>query len=248
VTYVNTYGEIERNAFELLDIAHGEGPQRETALKLIKGSFVYFPLEYEGQLAFAPSKFIGYRENSVAKHEALKRPEGRDGRKTNVAVDKILGRSFADEDLDVRLREYCRFLGVEVENKKHRFWRIEAARRFTSPPASAINDIADPRAGNDDPEYRERMAGSYVRDAKVRRLVLKRAGGRCEYCREAGFMSRTGEPYIETHHIIALSEQGVDKLSNVIGLCANDHRRAHFGSNWKEMQAEFLEILKDAQA
>jgi hypothetical protein len=246
VTYVTTYDEIERNAFALLDVAHGAGADRDAALKLIRGSFVYFPLEYEGQLAFAPSKFIGYRENSVSRHEALKRVEGRDGRKTNVAVDKILGKSFADEALDIRLKEYCSALGIEVENKKHRFWRIEAAKRFTAPQASAINDIADPSDGNDDPEYRKRMAGAYVRDPLVRRKVLKRANGRCEFCGQTGFLNRSGEPYLETHHVISLAEQGVDRVTNVIALCPNDHRRAHFGSDWKELQAEFLKKLKDS--
>lgn len=246
MTYVTTYDEIERNAFSLLDVAHGAGADRDAALKLIRGSFVYFPLEYEGQLAFAPSKFIGYRGNSVSRHEALKRVEGRDGRKTNVAVDKILGKSFADEALDVRLKEYCSVLGIEVENKKHRFWRIEAAKRFTAPQASAINDIADTSDGNDDPEYRKRMAGAYVRDPLVRRKVLKRANGRCEFCGQIGFLNRSGEPYLETHHVISLAEQGVDRVTNVIALCPNDHRRAHFGSDWEELQAEFLKKLKDS--
>jgi hypothetical protein len=248
VTYVTTYEEIERNAFALLDAAHGAGAERNAALKLIKGSFVYFPLEYEGQLAFVPSKFIGYPDNSVARHEALKRVEGRDGRKTNVAVDKILGKSFADEDLDSRLHEYCSALGLEVENKKHRFWRIQAAKRFTAPQASAINDIADPSQGNDDPEYRKRMAGVYVRDPLVRRDVLDRANGRCEFCGQPGFVNRHGRPYLETHHVISLAEQGVDRVTNVIALCPNDHRRAHFGSDWEELQSDFLQKLKDLYA
>lgn len=250
MSHVANFNEIERNAFALLDVAHGMGAERDLALKLIKGSFVYYPVEYEGQLAFVPSKFIGYRNNTVAKHEALKRVEGRDGRQTNVAVDKILGRSFADDKLDERLREYCRFLGVEVEKKKHRFWRVDAAKRFTARNESAINDIQQSENANSDPEYKRRMAGSYLRDPKVRSRVLKRSDGKCEFgsarAKRGGcliFSKPDGTPYLETHHVIKLSEQGRDTDRNVIALCPHHHREAHFGKRWKELQDEFLEIL-----
>lgn len=109
--------------------------------------------------------------------------------------------------------------------------------------ASAINDLLSSEIGNDDPEYHRRMSGSYVRDEKVRRAVLKRANGRCEECGELGFVDRKGKRFLETHHIISLSEQGADKPHNVIALCPNHHRQAHFGSNWKELQDRFLAKL-----
>jgi 5-methylcytosine-specific restriction enzyme A len=109
--------------------------------------------------------------------------------------------------------------------------------------STAINDIDQDGVGNSDPEYRERMAGSYVRDAKIREMVLKRAAGICEECNEPGFVRPDGTRYLETHHVIKLSEQGADKLHNVIALCANDHRRAHFSSDWKELQEKFLAKL-----
>jgi 5-methylcytosine-specific restriction enzyme A len=109
---------------------------------------------------------------------------------------------------------------------------------------SAIDDIDQANVGNSDPEYRKRMAGTYSRDAKVRYLVLKRARGRCEECGDRGFLKRDGKPYLETHHVISLSEQGPDRPYNVIALCANDHRRAHFADNWIELQERFLEKLQ----
>lgn len=108
---------------------------------------------------------------------------------------------------------------------------------------SAIDDVSAIDILNDDPEYRRRMAGSYVRDAKVRESVLKRANGICEECGQTGFVKRDGEPYLETHHVIALSEQGPDRPHNVIALCATDHRRAHFAENWSELQDKFLAKL-----
>jgi 5-methylcytosine-specific restriction protein A len=109
--------------------------------------------------------------------------------------------------------------------------------------STAINDIEKDDIGNGDPEYRRRMSGSYVRDAKVRDLVLKRAKGSCEECYEHGFLKADGKVYLETHHVISLSEQGPDMPHNVIALCANDHRRAHYAKNWAELQDKFLAKL-----
>ncbi len=110
--------------------------------------------------------------------------------------------------------------------------------------STAINDVGQDIVGNDDPEYRIRMAGSFVRDANVREQVLKRANGVCEECNAPGFLKKDGKPYLETHHVISLSEQGPDMPHNVIALCATDHRRAHYAENWKELQDKFLARLR----
>ena len=111
---------------------------------------------------------------------------------------------------------------------------------------SAIDDTNASDVGNDDPEYKRRMAGIYVRDERVRARVIKRAKGVCEYCHHPGFIKRGEDEkrYLEAHHIIKLSEAGVDRDHNVIALCANDHREAHFGRRWEVMQDEFQKILE----
>lgn len=251
MSYVQSISDIEANAFALLDVAHGSDMHRVAALKLIKGGRVFYPIQYSDGLAFVPSKFIGYRNNTVSKHEQVKQAESRDGRDTNVAIQNILGIAVEDTDLEKRLEAYCQSLGVDLENHKHKFWRVEAAKRFTAPAGSSINDIDAADFENSDPEYKQRMAGSYTRDPMVRRLVLKRAKGNCEYGfnRSLGscttFLKSDGKPYLETHHIIKLSEQGRDTPLNVIGLCANHHREAHFGQNWKALQDEFLQIISE---
>jgi HNH endonuclease len=113
-----------------------------------------------------------------------------------------------------------------------------------TPPSAAINDLEQDEIGNDAPEYKRRMAGNYVRDAKVREQVLKRANGVCEYGGCTTFTQENGQAYLEAHHVISLSEQGIDRLSNVIALCANHHREAHLGEKWQLLQDEFIQILK----
>lgn len=86
---------------------------------------------------------------------------------------------------------------------------------------------------------------SYVRDQKLREKVLRRASGVCEYCRQASFLKKGGGKYLESHHVIHLKNQEPDSLTNLIALCANDHREVHFGTlkRQKKMDIEMLAII-----
>jgi hypothetical protein len=105
--------------------------------------------------------------------------------------------------------------------------------------SNAINDL-----GTDAPD-RARVSGwAYERDTKVRAAVLRRANGKCEYCGKQGFVKSDGTHYLECHHIIALAKDGADTLINVIALCPNDHREAHFGERYEELEIEMIATVK----
>ncbi|MOA40243.1 HNH endonuclease [compost metagenome] len=52
-----------------------------------------------------------------------------------------------------------------------------------------------------------------------------------------------GGTYLETHHIIPLSEGGLDTVENVIALTADAHRQTHFGVGRDELRVRCLEIV-----
>ncbi len=92
---------------------------------------------------------------------------------------------------------------------------------------SAIDDLGSPPPGNFAPERRASHGGTgYRRDPEVRDFVIRRAKGVCEYCGSAGFKMADGSPYLEAHHVIALSALGPDTVNNVIALCPSHHREA----------------------
>lgn len=86
----------------------------------------------------------------------------------------------------------------------------------------------------------EHKTSSYSRNPLVRKLVLERADGRCEYCGSVGFSTSAGSIYLETHHIIPLAERGEDSSDNVIALCPNHHRQAHYGSDIELFRTELF--------
>jgi len=104
----------------------------------------------------------------------------------------------------------------------------------------AINDI-----GSDAPVRTPTLSIAYARDPRVRAAVLRRAQGKCEYCGEIGFLCNDGSHYLESHQIIALADDGADRMKNVIALCPNEHREAHFGNRRNEIEQEMIRIVEN---
>lgn len=105
---------------------------RQTYLAFIKRGTCFLPYQAREGIAFAPSRFIGYRRNSFTKHQ---RNPTRDGRQTNPAISAILGDKPIENDL--LEREYvvfCRSIGIEPT----RTGRFGAPRKFWVPA-----DISD---------------------------------------------------------------------------------------------------------
>ena len=76
---------------------------------------------------FYPSRFIGYADNSIEKHE---RNNEKDGRKTNPAISEIIGyKPEYDDELEEAYLEYCSFLGFKPRKKgafgvKRKYWKL----------------------------------------------------------------------------------------------------------------------------
>lgn len=76
---------------------------------------------------FYPSRFIGYADNSIEKHE---RNNEKDGRKTNPAISKIIGcKPEYDDELEEAYLDYCAFLGLKSRKKgafgvKRKYWKL----------------------------------------------------------------------------------------------------------------------------
>lgn len=71
----------------------------------------------------------------------------------------------------------------------------------------------------------------YYRNRYVAAEALARAAGICEACQQPAPFARksNGQPYLEIHHKQRLADDGADTIGNVIALCPNCHRKAHYG-------------------
>lgn len=94
------------------------------------------------------------------------------------------------------------------------------------------------RKANKIPQQSFSISKIYIRNSDVVAEVLDRANGFCEYCKnEAPFKKDSdGLGFLEVHHIIPLSENGLDTVENCVALCPNCHRHAHYGKKTFELR------------
>lgn len=92
----------------------------------------------------------------------------------------------------------------------------------------------------------------YPRNDKVREIALSDSNNKCAIngCKHALFISRSGKPYLEAHHIIPINAQGefqnnIDIPENVVCLCPSCHREIHNGKEAKNKIVELFEQRKD---
>lgn len=92
------------------------------------------------------------------------------------------------------------------------------------------------------------IVNAYQRSRAVKTYVLRRANGHCEADGVAApFLRANGEPYLEPHHILRVSDGGPDDIHHVIALCPNCHRRAHHGADATMFNNSLIEKMKEIE-
>jgi hypothetical protein len=137
------------------------------------------------------------------------------------------------------------FNGGAMNGHRELLARYQATIAPKPEPPTALDDLDAPPTGIGTPDRAKRTMHVFQRDPAVRAHVVKRAQGRCEYCRRQGFLLPNGNHYVEAHHIIALAKQGPDTLENVIALCPEHHREAHFGTEAEKLERGCMERLRE---
>ncbi|WP_324734067.1 HNH endonuclease [Pseudomonas paeninsulae] len=163
--------------------------------------------------------------------------------------DRAIGRQLDDQKWFVESFDDDTGAFVLVRGNRH---QVNASLRTTDieeipvEPGVGMSsdaDVVDQFATDERPDTYTYNGVQRYRDPSVRRRVLKRSGGVCELTEVPGFLMANGGVYLETHHIIPLSEGGPDTVENVIALTAGAHRQVHFGVDRDELRARCLEIV-----
>lgn len=107
----------------------------------------------------------------------------------------------------------------------------------------SIDQFDVPAEGYVAPERVAVIGSVFVRNPEFRAAALRRANGRCEFCLRPGFATADGRVFLETHHVVPLSEGGSDSAENVAAVCPNHHREAHHGARASVIRAALLQKL-----
>lgn len=110
-----------------------------------------------------------------------------------------------------------------------------------------LRDAASPKAVSASaPQTRVQVA--YYRAEAIRRYALARAKGSCEGCTQPAPFASSQGPYLECHHLHRIADGGPDHPENVIALCPNCHRRAHYAKDAASFNAQLVTVVKAAEA
>lgn len=125
MSLIKTYSELTENQ-QSLDAAWANDKRRGQYGGLVRLGKVLLPFLSGDQILFGPSRFLGYRNNSISKHLIR---EKRDGTETGPKIAKILRSEFGfrinnveDEATDAHFIRLCDALGVKASRSKRTYW------------------------------------------------------------------------------------------------------------------------------
>ncbi len=104
-------------------------------------------------------------------------------------------------------------------------FEVEVANKFKA------GSLEKP-SGNQNPAMKRVEVSLVIRDPNVKAWILINANGVCEYCNSsAPFISTSGIPYLEVHHVKRLADKGADTVDNTVALCPNCHKALHYSKD-----------------
>lgn len=150
------------------------------------------------------------------------------------------------QDCDKEDRTVLRFDGTIPSDIPNNHWSLvggdeEELQLIAESEAKSLSDSelyekAKQRSSTK-PLERVTTTSTYVRDVYIAEASKRKANGICQLCEKpAPFNDKNGNPYLESHHIIWLSEGGSDELSNTVALCPNCHKKMHIVNDEMDVQ------------
>ncbi|MFD2786209.1 hypothetical protein [Hymenobacter rubripertinctus] len=106
----------------------GSADEQQEARRFIERGTCFLAYNDGKTMRFAPSRFIGYQNNTFDKHSSNAE---RDGRVTNPAISRLLETPLplADTELEEQYQQYCHSLGITPRPKgsfgvSRKYWRL----------------------------------------------------------------------------------------------------------------------------
>ena len=111
--------------------------------------------------------------------------------------------------------------------------KVKEVRKYT---IDEIREKAN-KAENHNTSTKEVKTVYRERNQYISEFTKERAKGICDLCeKEAPFKDKNGRPYLETHHVITLAENGPDAIYNTVAICPNCHRKIHVLQKKEDME------------
>lgn len=214
-------------------LIEGIPSEQKVVRDLIRNGICLVAYKVDDEINFAPSRFLGYKDNDIVKHLEF---DKKHGTLTNQAIDKTLKLKHSSNPiLEEKYLEYCNSLFIKPANRKNRkYWFVELEIDFEK---NKELDVKLPEG-----KIAERIHKSRERNPKV--ISVAKSNFKLEHgnllCQCCGFdfekkYGEIGADFIEGHHTIPVSEMKENHMTSpndIVLLCANCHRMIHKKKPW----------------
>lgn len=179
---------------------------------------------------FAPSRFVGYKNNNLEKHREFRINRLISGTETDgrLSSKQVLGmEKIENKELDSHYKTFCDWLEVTPENRIRKFWVLDGdiASEFTDATPFFEGSVRVR-------EHKQRERNRKVVEQAKR--LFKQKNGRL-YCQICGLdfeqvYGEIGKGFIEAHHNVPLAAEDKEREIRVCDftlVCSNCHSMLH---------------------
>lgn len=173
--------------------------------------------KYGDKLHFAPSRYVGYKNNTLDKHCKNK---NKHGWRTYSSINSVLGHKCCyNEKYEQLFLNYCTYLGIVPYKKERKYWFLD-------------EEIVDFEEGS----VRQVSTNRYERNPEARKKCIELYGETCKVCglnfQEA--YGEIGKGFIHVHHVVPISQRRgkykIDYEKDLVPVCPNCHAMLHKGN------------------
>jgi|JI6StandDraft_1071083.scaffolds.fasta_scaffold12601_7 predicted HNH restriction endonuclease len=246
---IETLPELIKNILYLeQQLSSKKEIEKEKAINLIKGGICFVRYTEINKVYFAPSRFVGYKNNTLSTHESHL---NKHGSTTNNRIKRILHEiAIPNSKLEKEYLRFCSSYGI-IPSKTasfgatRKFWNLDNLNQITT---NVYGDIELPEGKKKFVIHIRRERNPLIRQMAINNFLLKNKTLHCEACKfdfEKKY-GKLGKDFIEAHHTIPLSKMKKGHTTHpndIVLLCSNCHRMVHRSEKWLSLN-ELKKLLK----
>jgi len=119
--FVSKLDHIQKNIVRLDGLSSGPIRMKQYHRDRIRKGHCFVWTSTSGRRIFAPSRFAGYKNNTMNDHEL--NPD-KHGGETNAKISRLLGSNpTKDPRLEAEFMNYCRAHGIVPEKRIRKYWK-----------------------------------------------------------------------------------------------------------------------------
>lgn len=186
---------------------------------------------YENKYIFCPSRFVGYKNCTIQKHNNA---TNKNGSITTPLINRLLGENHTYNKIaEEKYLQLCTELNISPDNRSRTYWVINITSRNIDSSYNGFPDEENQPSEFLEGNVKQIYVNRYERNAAARDDCLKKHGYNCSVCsfNFESFYGDIGKNFIHVHHLKPISSIGKNYVLNpkddLRPVCPNCHAMLH---------------------